>query len=284
MVCCKCNKTGSCRACACVKAGNSCSNCLPGKHGHCVNSSTFGAINTAASSSVSNSTVNATLINSGVVQATPASHTCPASSPSNNTTSLPSIVPVSSCTPVPEQRQPALAPPDYLQPTPVLYDSTSGTSPLTRSAPPCDASSPPIAAVSSVPPADSSSQSPRATRTTSDTTHPSSQALSWPLPDQQPRNFHWGSLSGDQCLDQINAIYEEVIHWKPNLFLVPFGAAGTAFVNEFARLFQAFADGSSLECVCMKAITLLQSLILQKPSKKSKTKDHIALLKQRLDL
>ena len=63
-----------------------------------------------------------------------------------------------------------------------------------------------------------------------------------------------------------------------------FGTAGTAFVNEIARLFQAFADGSSLECVSMKAITLLQTLLLQKPSKKSKTKDHIALLKRRLDL
>ena len=34
----------------------------------------------------------------------------------------------------------------------------------------------------------------------------------------------------------------------------------------------------------MKAITLIQTLLLQKPSKKSKTKDHISHLKRRLDL
>ena len=33
VACCRCNRTGSCRGCACVKAGKSCSNCLPSKLG-----------------------------------------------------------------------------------------------------------------------------------------------------------------------------------------------------------------------------------------------------------
>ena len=106
--------------------------------------------------------------------------------------------------------------------------------------------------------------------------------LQWPHPDQElcnsgPPNFSWGDCSGQTVLDTINSIYEEVIHWKPNLFLVPFGSAGTTFVKEITRLFQAFADGSSLECVSMKAITLIQILLLQKPSKRSKTKEHISV-------
>ena len=35
--CCKCNRSGSCSRCACVKAGKSCENCLPGKLGTCCN-------------------------------------------------------------------------------------------------------------------------------------------------------------------------------------------------------------------------------------------------------
>jgi hypothetical protein len=73
---------------------------------------------------------------------------------------------------------------------------------------------------------------------------------------------------------------EEVIHWKPNLFLVPFGSAGTSFGKEIARLFQTFADGSSLERVSMKAITLVQTLLLQKPSRRSKMKEHVCHLKR----
>ena len=77
----------------------------------------------------------------------------------------------------------------------------------------------------------------------------------------------------------LNSSYDEVVHWKPNLFLDPFGSAGTSFVIEVSRLFQSFTDSSSLECVSMKAIALIQILLLQKPSKISKTKDHISLLK-----
>ena len=36
--CCRCNKRGLCQGCACVKAGRSCSDCLPGKLGNCSNS------------------------------------------------------------------------------------------------------------------------------------------------------------------------------------------------------------------------------------------------------
>ena len=40
MPCCKCNRTGSCRGCACVKARRPCVNCLPSKLGTCANSKT----------------------------------------------------------------------------------------------------------------------------------------------------------------------------------------------------------------------------------------------------
>ena len=35
--CCRCNRTGLCRGCACVKAGRKCINCLPSKRGSCSN-------------------------------------------------------------------------------------------------------------------------------------------------------------------------------------------------------------------------------------------------------
>ena len=37
VLCCRCNRTGQCRGCACVKAGNLCSNCLPSRLGSCSN-------------------------------------------------------------------------------------------------------------------------------------------------------------------------------------------------------------------------------------------------------
>ena len=37
VVCCRCNRTGQCRGCACVKAGKLCSSCLPSRLGSCSN-------------------------------------------------------------------------------------------------------------------------------------------------------------------------------------------------------------------------------------------------------
>ena len=58
-------------------------------------------------------------------------------------------------------------------------------------------------------------------------------------PAQQPRNFHWGPHEGDEFYSIISNVYEEVIHWRRNVFLVPSGSTGKAFVSELARLFQA---------------------------------------------
>lgn len=58
--------------------------------------------------------------------------------------------------------------------------------------------------------------------------------------------------------------YDEVIHWRQNLFIVPSSNAGNLFVHELARLFQAFADGSSMECVYMKAITIKEDGSLER--------------------
>ena len=40
MVCCRCNRAGVCRGCACVKAKRPYVNCLPSKQGNCANIST----------------------------------------------------------------------------------------------------------------------------------------------------------------------------------------------------------------------------------------------------
>ena len=63
-----------------------------------------------------------------------------------------------------------------------------------------------------------------------------------------------------------------------NLFKVPYGKAGKSFISELARLFKAFATSSALESVALRAATLMPILLLQKPARKSKVKDHITCL------
>ena len=55
-------------------------------------------------------------------------------------------------------------------------------------------------------------------------------------------------------------------------------------MRELSRLFQAFGDGSAMECVALKAAMVLPALLLQKPHAKSKAKEHSTHLEHRLNL
>ena len=85
-------------------------------------------------------------------------------------------------------------------------------------------------------------------------------------------------------LKQLDSAYKEVVHWRRNCFSIPKGHVGKVFVNELARLFSAFASGSALEPVALKATIVLPHLVLQKPHRRSKPKDHASLLERRMKL
>ena len=76
--------------------------------------------------------------------------------------------------------------------------------------------------------------------------------------------FCWGDVSGHAAFAvNLHTAYNEVIHWRKILFLVPTRKAGKVFDSEFARLFQAYADCSSLEPVALEATTTMAIPLLQ---------------------
>ena len=49
-----------------------------------------------------------------------------------------------------------------------------------------------------------------------------------------PPPFLWNdTIEGSDFVDRVTAAYDEVVHWKRNLFVVPFGKVGKEFVLEF---------------------------------------------------
>ena len=85
-------------------------------------------------------------------------------------------------------------------------------------------------------------------------------------------------------MSRLDAAYNVCIHWKRNCFKLPLGRYGKAFVSEIARLYGAFASSSALESVALKAATVFPILVVQKPHKRSKAKEHTACLERRLNL
>ena len=62
---------------------------------------------------------------------------------------------------------------------------------------------------------------------------------------------------------EIGKAYEEVVHWWGNLFKIPSGGLGKAFLQDMASLFQSYADASAREKVAVKAAMVPPVLVLQ---------------------
>ena len=93
----------------------------------------------------------------------------------------------------------------------------------------------------------------------------------------------WANIDGlENIMAKIIAVHQELTKWKPNIFLVPKGKVGKAFLAELNRLFQLFNNKSVYEPIALHLIQIFIPLMLQKPSAKSKNRDHVKYLDKRL--
>ncbi len=101
--------------------------------------------------------------------------------------------------------------------------------------------------------------------------------------DEDLAKVKWNSVSGIELFETVNNIYGQSTSWRRNLFKVPTGKAGQEFVEEVTKCLKHFNVGSPLEPVALKMVMIIFPLLLQKPSAKSKTKQHSEFLARRLD-
>ena len=97
-------------------------------------------------------------------------------------------------------------------------------------------------------------------------------------------SFSWGEYDSTFLTHALNEAYSEIVDWRKNTFPVPFGNAGKSFVSKLGRLYRAYAEGSALKAIALKACTVMPILLLQKPFRTSKQRDHSACLDRRLRL
>ena len=76
--------------------------------------------------------------------------------------------------------------------------------------------------------------------------------------------------------------FMKTVHHKQNIFALPSGNAGKAFVAEMSRWPKMYNSTSAGATSSTFAFSLLPVLLLQKPSKNSKNRDHVNCLQQRL--
>ena len=82
----------------------------------------------------------------------------------------------------------------------------------------------------------------------------------------------------------VSFVYEQVVSSKRNLILLPAGKPGKLYVDDTSKLCNAWIDRLPPKRIAMKTIVIMQSLLLKKLSKVSKSKDHLKALERRMEL
>ena len=105
----------------------------------------------------------------------------------------------------------------------------------------------------------------------------------WKITEPSQANC-WGSLNGEELVDAFANISRISQDWSPNLFKVPFGKIGRDFIDELSRLANLFCDREDYRGWALSALIVAPLLLLQKPNKKSKNREHALVLERRLKL
>ena len=101
--------------------------------------------------------------------------------------------------------------------------------------------------------------------------------------DGDHETYFWNKIRGTVFDKDLTDAYGKIVHWKRNLFIMPSGTVGKKYLEEkTACLWKLWIQNSSLKTVAIKAMHIMPVLLLQKPSKNSKSKDHLVSLERRL--
>ena len=96
--------------------------------------------------------------------------------------------------------------------------------------------------------------------------------------------FYWNEKPVTTFINELNNANKKILYWRKNLFLLPKGAAGKSFINEMTRMINAWVHDTPIKNIALKALHIMPALLLQKPSKDSKSKDHLKSLEKRFEI
>ena len=87
-------------------------------------------------------------------------------------------------------------------------------------------------------------------------------------------NTNYNNITPEEFVSSINKVYEEMMSWKKNLFLLPSGIAGRNFIKLLSEWLGNYNNTTTFQGIALKVVSVLPNLLLQKPTPKSKTKDN----------
>ena len=96
--------------------------------------------------------------------------------------------------------------------------------------------------------------------------------------------FNWGDASAEEWIYQVTNAFDHTARFRKNIFVLPSGAAGKAFVRSKQVLFDSMSKGNPLEGIAMKAQAIMEPLLLQIFNRKAKKKEQVKVFTKRMEL
>ena len=97
-------------------------------------------------------------------------------------------------------------------------------------------------------------------------------------------NTSYNNVSGEYFSHSIDKIYNESVKWKRNLFQTPTGQQGKSFTKLLTEWLTHYNQDTTFQGIALKTFMILPCIMLQKPAKTSKAKEHTQALARRLQL
>ena len=164
-----------------------------------------------------------------------------------------------------------------VSPTSITPTDTMTTSPTTVSTALTTSSTPTIITEVDIPPYHHTGE---ASNFSKKSFPPLTHVSTMTVPINIPKNhYKWGDYDGHVFEKNLNVIYDIIVHWKKNLFMLPTGRAGKDYIDEITQLLNVWIQDARIQ-----AIMVMSSLILQKPSRNSKAKDHSEAIRRKMIL
>ena len=88
---------------------------------------------------------------------------------------------------------------------------------------------------------------------------------------------------GNYFSSLIESFYDEGAFWRKNVFKIPSGKAGKAFIKLQTEWLSKFNTDTNFKGIAVQVFMILPIILLQKPSARSKAKDHSEVFLRRID-
>ena len=82
-------------------------------------------------------------------------------------------------------------------------------------------------------------------------------------------------------INELNNAFDKTVYWRKNF--LPTGAAGKCFINDMMQI-NPWVYNAPIKSIALKALHVMPTWLMQKPSKNSKSKNHLKLLERRLEI